>query len=98
MAKIKIDSAKLQQNEQAINKKIQELTELNHRLKALIIRIQDSWEGDASKAYVSMMQNYVRQAEKMIKVLQELKSYVNSAIHKFEQTDKSSASKLRGSF
>lgn len=98
MAKIKVDTDRLRSNSQALQAKIQELETLNRKLSQLNIRIGDSWEGDASQAYRSLMQRYGRQAEEMVSVLTEFKSYVDSATEKFESLDKSSASKLRGSF
>lgn len=88
----------LRSNSKAIEVKIQELNEMNQRLNSVITRIEDSWEGDASIAYVNMMQNYAKQAEEMVTVLNEFKSYVDSAVTKFENMDKSAASKLRNSF
>ena len=98
MAKIKVDESMLRKNSQEIAAKIQELGELNERLKTLIIRIQDSWDGNASTAYINMMNNYAGQAAEMVSVLKEFKSYVDTAVTKFESMDKSAASRLRGSF
>lgn len=98
MANIKIDENMLRSNSSALQGKIQELSEMNQNLNALIARIGDSWDGAASDAYVNMMTNYAKQASEMVAVLNEFKSYVDAAVTKFENMDKSAASKLRGSF
>ena len=98
MAKIKIDAAMLRSNSRSLASKIQELTELNRNLNTLLVQIGDSWEGDASRAYINMMQNYAKKASDMVTVLTEFKSYVDSDVNKFESADKSAASRLRGSF
>lgn len=98
MAQIKIDETMLRSDSQSLQAKIQELTELNSNLEALIVRIGDSWEGDASRAYTNMMQNYAKKAADMVAVLTEFKSYVDSAVTKFESADKNAASRLRGAF
>ena len=55
MAKIRIDQEALLANSQALENRIRELQELNTRLESLIVRIQSSWEGQASIAYVTKM-------------------------------------------
>lgn len=95
---ILIDQSVLRNCSKQIEAKIQELVELNSSLEALLVRIGDSWDGAASEAYIAMMQNYAKQAEDMIAVLREFKSYVDSAVTKFENTDKSCASRIRSVF
>lgn len=53
MAKIKVNAEMLRSNSNALNSKIQELTQMNQTLDSLIMRIGDSWDGDASNAYVN---------------------------------------------
>lgn len=98
MAKIKVNAEMLRSNSNALNSKIQELTQMNQTLDSLMMRIGDSWDGDASNAYVNMMRNYKSKAEEMVSVLNEFKKYVDEAVNKFESTDQSAASRLRGSF
>lgn len=98
MAKIRIDVDMLKSNSLALSAKIEELTALNERLNGLLLRINDSWEGEASAAYINMMQNYAAQASGLVRVLTEFKSYVDSAVSNFETADKSSAAFIRGSF
>lgn len=93
-----IDQSILRSSSRDIESKIQELTELNSSLDTLLLRIGDSWEGSASEAYLNMMRNYANQAKEMISVLREFKSYIDNTVTKFESTDKSCASRIRGAF
>lgn len=98
MAKIRVDIEMLRSNSLSLTTKIEELTALNERLNGLILRIGASWEGEASAAYMAMMQSYASQAANMVNVLAEFKSYVDSAVTKFEAVDKNSAVAIRSSF
>lgn len=98
MAKIRVNEEELLENGSSMEKKISELQALLTRLNALIERIEASWDGDASTAYINTMRGYATQAEAMIQVLTEFKTYVNSASSLFKNTDGSAAAKIRGSF
>lgn len=98
MAKIDIDVAQLRANSSSMQGKITELQQLNSSLESLILRIGDSWEGQASEAYVALMQGYAARARNMEGVLEEFKKYIDDAANKFENLDNSSASKIRSSF
>lgn len=95
---ITIDQIILRNSSKAIESKIQELTELNNSLDTLLARIGDSWDGSASEAYLNMMRNYAKKAKDMIAVLREFKNYIDSAVTKMEDTDKSCAACIRGAF
>lgn len=98
MAKIKIDVAALRENSRGLELKIQELNVLNKNLDSLISRIESSWEGEASTAYINMMRFYENKANSMVEILTEFKSYIDSAVIKFEDVDNASASNIRNSF
>ena len=98
MAKFKVDISALRTDENSLEKQIQEMQELNRRLESLLSRIEESWEGDASAAYIRVMRKYAEQADNMVKVLTEFKSYVNKAATTFESFDKNTASRISGSF
>lgn len=95
MAKIKINKDGLRQNKQAIDARIQELQSLNERLAALLSRIESSWEGAASKQYITTMMMYKQKAESMIEVLNEFKNYIEQAVNQFEEKDRSGGSRIR---
>lgn len=98
MAKIKIDENALRANAIALNARISELQSLNNRLNELIARIGDSWDGQASVAFINRMTAQAAKAKKMEEVLQEYKNYVESTVEKFTTLDNSAASRIRGSF
>ena len=98
MAKIRLDISELKNNEKSIEQHIAQLEALNSRLETLLARIESSWEGDASTAYIRVMRNYATQAADMVKALLEFKGYVNNATSTFETLDKSAASRINGAF
>ena len=98
IGKIVVDIAALQGNEKSIDQYISRLEALNGRLETLLGRIEASWEGESSKAYLTLMRGYAAQAANMVKVLQEFKNYVANAHNLFESKDKASASRINSSF
>ena len=98
MAQIRIDIESLRSNSTQLTAKITELQNLNTRLENLIGRIEASWDGQSSITYIGIMRGYANKAVKMVDVLTEYKKYVDSAIEKFSNVDKSAAGRIRGSF
>ena len=96
MADIKINIDGLRSNQRSIEQKIGDLEALNGRLEALLARIDSSWEGRASEAYISTMRGHKKKAEQMIGVLREFKSYMEQAAAKFESKDRSGAGRING--
>ena len=88
----------LRENSSALERQIGGLTQLNARFTALLGRMEASWEGAASEAYLRLMQQYAAQAADIVLVLQEFKSYVDRAVSAFEEADNSAASRILGSF
>lgn len=98
MALIKVDADALRTQAAAVETKISELNGMNGRLLALIQRIGDSWQGQASTAYARVMFGYLQQAQDMIQLLEEFKKYAENAAREFEAEDKQGAQRIRGSF
>lgn len=98
MAKIKIDTEALKQNETSLENKISELQEIIARLDNLIERINDSWEGGASELFIAKIRAQAAKTKKMIDLLTEYKKYVTETISKFSTIDNDSASKINNSF
>lgn len=98
LAKIVVDIAALQNNEKTIGDYISRLEALNARLETLLGRIESSWEGNSSQAYLNLMRGYAAQSANMAAVLREFKSYVGKAHTLFETKDRTSASRISGSF
>lgn len=95
MARIKVDSTALRSKASEITSQIQQLQGLNDRLDALITRIGDSWEGEASRAYINMMSRYANQAKNMIAVMDEFRSYAQKAADEFDAQDRNGANRVR---
>ena len=98
MARIKVNIEGLRNNRSDIQKQLAELQQLNSKLEGMINTIDASWEGQASKAYRNMMMNYLKKARNQEQILQEVMRYIQSAINKFETTDKKSSTRIRGAF
>lgn len=96
MARIRVNMAGLREDKGKIAKYRQELHDYNNRLDALILRIGDSWEGDASTAYINKMTRYKQKALEMENVLREFESYAEKAASKFEEIDSKGAARIRG--
>lgn len=96
MASIRINTDGLQNDISSMRSYISELDSLSARTQALLSRIGDSWEGDASTAYLTAMQQRLDKAQQMKKVLEEFLSYMETAKSKFESRDQSSASSIKG--
>lgn len=95
MARIKVDSGALKLKVSELNSQIGQLQALNGRLDQLINRIGDSWDGEASNAYIKMMTRYSAQAQKMIGIMNEFKSYAQRAAEEFDAQDKNGANRIR---
>ncbi len=98
MAVIRVDVAALRKQAAATEGKISELRSLNSRLQQLIVRIGDSWEGEASTAYRNLLLRYAKKAEEMGLLLEEFKKYAINAADQFETEDRIEANLIRNSF
>lgn len=98
MAIIKVDVAGLQKNRDALARRETELRELISRLCAILDRIDASWEGNASTAYIRMMRNYVDKAAAVAEVVKGHKVYIGDAAEQFSATDSRCATAIRNSF
>ena len=96
MASIRINTDGMQNDISSMRSYISELDSLSARTQALLSQIGDSWEGDASTAYLTAMQQRLDKAQQMKKVLEEFLSYMEAAKSKFESRDQSSASSIKG--
>lgn len=91
MPNIKVNIDGLNNNSNNISSKIAELQNLNNRLDSLIARIADSWEGDASEAYINLLRSYAEHAKNMINILNEYKKYIDKTVVKFSELDRNKA-------
>lgn len=98
MAKIQISVEALRENSARLSAQIEELRNLNARLETLLLRIEGSWQGQASLVYIQMMRQHMARAVRMIDLLTEYKKYVDGAREQFSTLDAASASRIRNSF
>lgn len=98
MAVIKLDDNALKTRSAELSARIAELQNLNARLESLINRIDASWEGQSSIAYITTMRGYAERANKMVEVLTEYKKYVDTVLERIPSHDNISSNRIRGSF
>ena len=98
MAKIRVDVDGLQDNYQSLGLRTAEMQDLIARLNAILERIDSSWEGDASRAFIEMMRGYRLRAEGVLKVVQAHRDYIGKASAKFSAADARCADVIRNSF
>lgn len=98
MARIKIDLDALMGNSSSLEQRTADMQALIARLEGLLERINNSWDGSASEAYIAMMRGYSLKAKKMNELIETYKGYVDSTTSKFSAVDKKCASTIRNSF
>lgn len=98
MAHIKINFDGLAQQASTMSNLTQSYEALNTRMNNLTQRISAQWQGEASRAYVEMMQKYCQQAGKMVGILQAFRSYASNASTDFSDVDNTCAGMIRNSF
>lgn len=98
MAHIRIDYDGLAQQVSSLNSQIEQYETLGSRVRTLTGQMQSSWEGNACNQYISMMQNYMNQSEKITGILREFKGYAERASAEFRQTDHTCAQAIRSTF
>jgi WXG100 family type VII secretion target len=98
MAHIKIHFDGLAQQVSALNNYIQTYESLNTRMKNLTEQMSAGWQGEASRAFLEMMQKYSKEASKLVGVLGAFRGYASNASTDFEEVDKRCASLIRNSF
>ncbi len=96
MPRIKINTEGLQTNIHTLERRYNELRQLNSELQALLGEIEEAWDGNACTSYIRMMTNYLNQAQTMEDVLLELKKYAQEVSARFTELDNKSARILRG--
>lgn len=98
MAKIRIDTAALDCGAKALDIRISDYRNCLSQLDGIISQITDTWEGQASQAYIAKMLVERQNFEKIIEILQEFINYANRANYDFGNLDDASAQRIRASF
>ena len=94
--RVEIDA--LRNYAQTIEGRIQEYEALNARMAAMKDSVLASWQGEASETFGEMMTTYVVDAEKLVEILNEFKSYAQKAADLYDSADTECAAKIRSSF
>lgn len=98
MARIKVDIDTLRNHSRTIEQHISEYEELNARMKNISQSVTATWQGEASNAYVSLMDSYGLRARQFADVLKEFYNYSKQASTMFDEVDRNSAAQIRKSF
>ena len=98
MARIEINIDGLYSSANKMNKHCANLQDLNKRFKALLQRMDSSWEGEANEAYITMMNGFAEKLTVYESAVSEFKEYAKNAADQFSELDNSSAQRIRNSF
>lgn len=98
MAHIKIDYDGLMQQASVVGNISASYEDLNSRLKEMTKKINDGWQGEASREYGEMMQKYIVQATKMKGIIDEFRQYATKVTSDFQEVDRICAVSIRNSF
>lgn len=95
MALISIDFTGLEANARELRSLITQLETQQRAVEALIGQIAPSWTGAASEVFIRRLQEQTDKSQKLIDVLYEYLSYVNSAKDKFSNLERTISSMIR---
>ncbi|MGN0560436.1 MAG: WXG100 family type VII secretion target [Candidatus Fimenecus sp.] len=95
MALISIDFTGLEANARELRSLITQLEAQQRAVEALIGQIAPSWTGAASEVFIRRLQEQTDKSQKLIDVLYEYLSYVNSAKDKFSNLERTISSMIR---
>lgn len=98
MGRIKINPDALKVDASRLNFQIKTLEENKKSLNNLIIEISTSWEGEASKVFISKIHSMIEKSDKAIEVLTSYLDYIKKVVKQFEDLDKNASTKINGSF
>ncbi|MGN0555264.1 MAG: WXG100 family type VII secretion target [Candidatus Fimenecus sp.] len=95
MALISIDFTGLEANARELRSLITQLETQQRAAESLIQQIAPSWTGAASEVFIKRLQEQIGKSQKLIDVLYEYLSYVNSAKDKFSNLERTISSIIR---
>ena len=95
MALSSIDFTGLEANARELRSLITQLETQQHATQALIEQIIPSWTGAASEVFIKRLQEQMEKSQKLIDVLYEYLSYINSAKDKFSNLERTISSIIR---
>lgn len=98
MANIRIDTDGLASGSKTLEMRLADYRGCLSQLDSIIAQISETWEGQASVAYITKITVQKNQFERMIEVLEEFIKYTNKANYEFSSLDESAAERIRASF
>ena len=98
MALIKIFYDGLDKQSSLIKSYTQELSSLITQTQTLTGQIGETWKGNAAVSYNTMLQTYIKEAQKMIEILQTFGKFADGTTQQFRQIDHDCATRIRSSF
>ena len=98
MARIKIDFDNLQGQISSMASNIQQLEALNAKMRSLSEEISSTWEGNAAREFVDMMQSYMTQGANMHTLLETFRNYAGNVTSDFDAVDQECANAINNSF
>ena len=95
---IKIDYDGLSQQSATLKNLSAAYESLCSRMNNLSNQMTAGWEGNASKAFLELMQKYVQQGKSLKEVIDLMQSYADDTVNTFESVDQECANMIRSSF
>ena len=87
MSKIRIDIDTIKKCVADLDRLSDEIKVYKPELEVLIGEIDDTWDGDASEAYVLRLKSYIKQMDKLEKTISEYRNYLNNVKNDFNILD-----------
>ena len=88
MAKIDIDIETIRSSATTLEAKVNELKVMRFRLYKLIGNINDTWDGEASEAYIQKLEGYLVNIDNMVEIYMNYKKYLDDVAFRFDELDK----------
>lgn len=88
MSKIDVDVGSLNETSTKLANISKELKLLRFDLQKLVGRIDDSWDGPASRAYIEKMMIYLRELSRIIEAIEQYRESVVDTANSFAELDK----------
>lgn len=98
MSDIKIDYDGLSQASASLKNYAAAYDSLCARMKSMSDQISATWEGNASRAFVEMMQKYQKQGLLIKDIIATIEGYAQMTGSDFQAVDQECAARIRNSF
>ena len=95
---IKIDYDGLTQQAATLKNLSASYEALVGRMSNLSSQMTAGWEGNASKAFLELMEKYIQQGKSLKEILDLMQSYAGDAVNTFQSVDQECANMINNSF